>query len=785
MKKGLLAFIVVLYLALASGANTYANDLSSSAVDVDGDGEFVMGREVVTSFNYTINNPYRPIDTAIVIDESGSMSGVIGSAKQGAKDYVDATNTSSGDRNAVVEFESDADILESLTTSKQDAKDAIDTINDGGGTDLPAGVSKGHSALTSASDPNPIQVMIVLADGGGGDPGTEADDARDDGIEVHGIMYGSGASTSEFESMTDSSDCSKNSNENSDGDSCWYAETGSITSVYEQIREQVDQDVQGELGVVLPDHAYVDSSYDSSTDLSGPNTRYKLTDIPTDDGEYKRSFSWYPTTKGYETIKTGESYLKLDVQGSTDYYNYTSSFDRDIKYVDFSIQDTNIEREETEINVNYTVANDGNIASRPRDLKIIDGEGHIISRNVDPIPAGGTFFDNFTVGANHNVFQDSNRITAFMDYLGFFNSIPPGEGGTLEPNENNNDQLMGYPPRLISTSPSTVEWNDTFRFSLDFGHYYADQVQGKYSVYENGTLIRDNVSFSKPAEGTVQTNDIDNDNSTIYYNITSYLEGPSGATAIYRDSYYVSNPRPEIYAAEPKNLNSVYESPVQLRAFVDDENNVENPNNLNVTVRDYETGRLLLSKKNVLPRSSVSYDWVSADQDGKTYRWNVTVEDRWHQVSEVFRFKKSTRFSYRTETESNYSYSGVVASSGGQGDFRFTVSNPLDFDKDDMQTSLSGVDAKFEGTGTNTKSYSLPNGTTRTFNIIVSPNSSQTGQQYLQITTTNQDLNINNTDNIPIYIRKDAKRSRGVPGLGMLQLMVLLASSALIFFRRI
>ena len=89
-------FMVSVLLSVVLAADTSAENVNADLVDLDGDGEFVMGRKVLTEFNYEINDPYKPIDTAIVIDESGSMGGQMGSAKSGARDYVDQTNTAEG-----------------------------------------------------------------------------------------------------------------------------------------------------------------------------------------------------------------------------------------------------------------------------------------------------------------------------------------------------------------------------------------------------------------------------------------------------------------------------------------------------------------------------------------------------------------------------------------------------------------------------------------------------------------------------------------------------------------
>jgi hypothetical protein len=125
-----------------------------------------------------------------------------------------------------------------------------------------------------------------------------------------------------------------------------------------------------------------------------------------------------------------------------------------------------------------------------------------------------------------------------------------------------------------------------------------------------------------------------------------------------------------------------------------------------------------------------------------------------------------------------------VTSAGSPGNFEYTVNNPLDFDKTNMETRLSGVEARFAD-GSDTKSYSLPSESSKTFDIVVSPDQSSTGQQYLTVTTENLNLGINNTDRIPVYVRENAKRSYDVPGLGLIQLLIIMLSSTALFYRKV
>ena len=784
----LFLLFIVLSLPFSMAQDAEITDHSSSVQDLDADGDYVMGRGVQTTFDYTVEDPYQPIDTVLVLDDSGSMSpDYDGPTRDAAKDYVDATNTADGDKNAVVFFESSATTEQSLTSSKSDAKDAIDGLTGNGGTDLPAGVREGDSALDGN---NPIEVMIVLGDGDGGDPKDDADDARDRGVDVHGIMMGTGADSGEFESLTDSTCDTDNPDnedphpENADGDNCWYAEEDTVESVYESIQEEVQAQSSANLSMVMPDHVYTEDSYDR-VENHPDGQRFVREDIDVTEGGHTESFTWYPDDHGNDmVIKTGESYIDFESNGDTTRYDFTSDLTDRIYYVDLNISGHSLKREDGMIDISLDLENQGNIESKDRKLHLTDEDNNILERDIDPISADSSYEESFEVAENNITFEDAQRITAHFDPDAnlFWDNAPIGEGNALEPDESDNEDMIGYPPLLLSTSPDEVKWNETFSFSMNFDHYFPDAVSGNYTAVENGSILHDSRTFNKPAEGTAQADMIDNNDSRIFYNFSGRLVGPEGAVSVYDGfDFYIANPLPEIYGAEPRNMEQVPEE-VQLRAYVRDDNSVENPDDLSVQIYNEETGAEMYSEDSLSEGDPIIYDWTTADEEGKIYRWNLTVSDQWDTISQVFRFQKTSRQSYRTETESEYEYSSVVTSAGSPGDFQYTTRNPLDFDKDDMETSLSGVNASFRD-GSKTKSYSLPNGTSKTFDIIVKPDQDTEGQQELIVQTVNNELNTTNTERIPVYVRKDSKRTYEAPGIAIYQL-VFIYLIALFYTRR-
>lgn len=164
------------------------------------------------------------IDLALVIDDSGSMSGSkLTAAKNGAKLLVDKLN--SGAFSALVSFNSTAERPFDLTAMDEAGQtalqDAIDQLNAGGGTNIGAGIIYGTEELTgdetlfaettspSGNDrDNAQKIMILLSDGLTSNPaGTTAaaDLAKAEGIRIITIAV-EGADEAFMENLASSAD---------------------------------------------------------------------------------------------------------------------------------------------------------------------------------------------------------------------------------------------------------------------------------------------------------------------------------------------------------------------------------------------------------------------------------------------------------------------------------------------------------------------------------------------------------------------------------------------------
>ncbi len=122
-----------------------------------------------------------PVNLALVIDRSGSMSGFkLNQAKQAAKALVGQLR--SEDRLTVVHYGSDVKAMEGIfvTPENQDRLLAyIDGIWDDGGTNIGAGLSTGRDLLLKAKHDFKVNRMILISDG-----------QPTEGITDHGSLTG-------------------------------------------------------------------------------------------------------------------------------------------------------------------------------------------------------------------------------------------------------------------------------------------------------------------------------------------------------------------------------------------------------------------------------------------------------------------------------------------------------------------------------------------------------------------------------------------------------------------
>jgi uncharacterized protein YegL len=135
----------------------------------------------------------RDVDAGLVLDRSGSMSGDrIDVAKQGAQNLVD--RMTSTDQSGLVSYSSSPSLDQEFTFNHSATSDAIADLTAGGSTATGDAIDLSHQDFLDNGRSEARPAMVVLTDGftnTGADPVTEAQEAKDDGIDVYAIGVGS------------------------------------------------------------------------------------------------------------------------------------------------------------------------------------------------------------------------------------------------------------------------------------------------------------------------------------------------------------------------------------------------------------------------------------------------------------------------------------------------------------------------------------------------------------------------------------------------------------------
>lgn len=133
------------------------------------------------------------LDLGLVIDRSGSMGGDrIVAAKDGAKLLIDDLDGS--DQSGLVSYSSFASLDKSLDFDHVATRDAVDDLSAGGSTGTGYAIDESHADIVANARTSAEQIMVLLTDGHtntGPDPVLEAQEAKDDGIQIYAIGVGS------------------------------------------------------------------------------------------------------------------------------------------------------------------------------------------------------------------------------------------------------------------------------------------------------------------------------------------------------------------------------------------------------------------------------------------------------------------------------------------------------------------------------------------------------------------------------------------------------------------
>jgi len=153
-----------------------------------------------------------PVQAALVIDQSGSMSGSpIMEARNAASEFADLMDLQEDrDAIAVISFDDIAYVQQAFTYNRGDAVSAIQGIVEGGGTDIAAGLIAATQQIAAQSVTTQTRQVIILLSDGANNAGpapaiAAADAAKAQGIWLVTIALG-GADTATLSQMASSTD---------------------------------------------------------------------------------------------------------------------------------------------------------------------------------------------------------------------------------------------------------------------------------------------------------------------------------------------------------------------------------------------------------------------------------------------------------------------------------------------------------------------------------------------------------------------------------------------------
>jgi hypothetical protein len=241
----------------------------------------------------------------------------------------------------------------------------------------------------------------------------------------------------------------------------------------------------------------------------------------------------------------------------------------------------------------------------------------------------------------------------------------------------------------------------------------------------------------------------------------------------------IPNSRPRTFDVSPSNDAIISSDSVELKARVEDGDG----ENMEVKFIDETGSRGPVTRTGVNPGDEVSATWNNLDQL-KTYYWRLNVSDGHQTTSIRYRFRNQFPDQFRVNAQFETPYASILVSPDTSRVVRYSVMNDASTTRSNLVTTVYGLNSNISATGSQSSaSYDLSPGERKFFNIEVSPDAEGTHQ--LVVATRSNNYNVNTTERIDVHAEERPGAVAKVPGVGLLQLLTVLAFSTLFYSVRL
>ena len=238
----------------------------------------------------------------------------------------------------------------------------------------------------------------------------------------------------------------------------------------------------------------------------------------------------------------------------------------------------------------------------------------------------------------------------------------------------------------------------------------------------------------------------------------------------------VPNSPPEIFGVRPEDDSRTSGSDIELEAnFIDDDGET-----IDMNFSSLQASPNVICQQ-VLDQGTVECTWNDLDSL-KDYQWTVNASDGYQTVSEQYAFRNIVSSQVKAVTGFDHRYSSIIMSTESSQTVFYRVENNHDKTKE-LTSKVEGLNSQFVESSSDQISYNLGPDTSRRIEIRINPSSS--GSETLNVTTENDNFDITNKDSMDVFVRNPRSNIPEVPGIGLLQILLIFVASTLYYSERL